>query len=90
MRLEVERSGGFTGRTVRWALDVDGLDQDGQAEVHELLAQAPAWPGGSGADRFSYRLTTADVDAEPLDVRFGEPLPEPAQRLLSVVRSAGT
>ncbi len=90
MRLEVERTGGFAGRTVRWALDVDDLDPDVQAEVHQLLTEAPGWPASSGADRFSYRLTTTSAGADALDMRFGEPLPEPARRLLSVVRSATT
>ena len=106
MRLQVERSGGFAGRTVSWRLDTDGLDPDGRAELQELLAQAPAWStdaseGGSagtasgpvpparpGADRFSYRLVAEGSDDAPLEVRFGEPLPPPAQRLLDLVRDA--
>lgn len=91
MQLDVERSGGFAGRTVRWSLDVDALEPERRAEVHELLEQAPAWGGSSGPDRFSYRVSVAGAGAEPglvapLDVRFAEPLAEPARRLLAVVR----
>jgi len=88
MKLEVERTGGFVGRTVRWTLDVDGLDPDGQAEVSDLLTQAPDWPAGSGADRFSYRLTAGGAGVAPLEVRFAEPLAAPAQRLLELVRAS--
>ncbi len=84
--LRVERSGGFAGRTLRWSLDVDALDDDGRAEVHDLLAQAPGWSAGQGADRFSYRVLADPPGAEPLDVRVGEPLPAPARRLVDLVR----
>lgn len=95
MQLDVERSGGFAGRTVRWSLDVDALEPERRAEVHELLEQAPAWGGSSGPDRFSYRVSVAGAGGSagaepglvaPLDVRFAEPLAEPARRLLAVVR----
>lgn len=86
MRLDLERHGGFAARTVRWSLDVDALDGPEQAEVEDLLAQAPDWPEGSGADRFSYRLVAEAPGREPFEARFAEPLPEPAQRLLSVIR----
>lgn len=107
MQLEVERSGGFAGRTVRWSLDVDALEPEQQAEVRDLLQQAPGWAGSTGPDRFSYRLVTSpgpppgsaaavrpapqpgDVaDRAGVDVRFADPLPEPARRLLEVVRGA--
>lgn len=88
MDLELERTGGLVGRTVRWSLDVDALAAPLRAEVEDLLAQAPGWSGGGGADRFSYRLRAQPPDAEPLDVRFAEPLPEPAQRLIALVRPA--
>jgi hypothetical protein len=88
VKVAVERTGGFAGIPMRWSCDVDQLDTDLRTEVHELLAQAPAWPGATGADRFQYRLTAEQPGGSPLDVRFGEPLPEPAQRLLAVVRDA--
>lgn len=88
MRVEVERSGGFAGRTVRWSLDVDALDPAGRAEVDGLLAQAAGWAGPGGADRFCYRLSADPPGAPPLQVRFGEPLAAAARRLLEVVRAA--
>ena len=100
MDVELERTGGLVGRTVRWSVDVDALPAPERAEVQDLLAQASGWsgeaPGGAspvpagarpGADRFRYRLRASAPDAEPLDVRFAEPLPEPAQRLVALVRT---
>ncbi len=88
VRLDVERTGGFAGRTVRWSLDVDGLDDGARAEVDELLALAPSWPAASRPDGFSYRLVTAVPGAGQQEVRFAEPLTPQARRLLEVVRSA--
>lgn len=99
MELEVERSGGITGRTVRWSLDLETLAPEQRAEVQALLTQADGWAaGGAGADRFSYRLLTrpggdpASPQHQPLqpalDVRVAEPLPDAARRLLEVVRAA--
>lgn len=91
--MQLERSGGFAGRTTTWSVDVDALDPDGRAELQSLVAGADDWAGlpAHGADRFSYRLLTSDEGTAPgagADVRFGEPLSPQAQRLLSLVRSA--
>ena len=67
MRLEVERSGGFAGRTLHWTLDVDGLDPQAQARVQDLLARPevkellsrPGEPVRGGADRYSYRIVSS-------------------------------
>lgn len=47
MRVQVERSGGFAGRTVRWAVDTDDLPPAAGEELRALVAAAPAWAGGS-------------------------------------------
>ncbi len=74
MRVQVERSGGFAGRTVRWAVDTDDLPPAAGEELRALVAAAPAWAGGSAgggggpaagaaagaADRFGYRLRATD------------------------------
>lgn len=90
MRLELQRGGGVVGRTVRWSLDVDTLEPDRRAEVEQLLDQVRGEPGPSaaGADRFGYRLTADPPGADPVDVRLAEPLAEPAQRLLDLLRDA--
>ena len=98
MRLDVERTGGFAGRTVRWSVDLDALDPDRRAEVHDLLAQADGWASSAGPDRFSYRVVTSPAPDQPapeqpatarfgLDVRFADPLPEAARRLVELVRA---
>lgn len=103
MRVQVERSGGFAGRTVRWAVDTDDLPTAAGEELRALVAAAPAWAGGAaasgsaagsaagGADRFGYRLRATDggsEDAGELDLHFTEPPPPEAQRLLELVRDA--
>ena len=86
MRVEVVRSGGFAGRVLRWEVDLDALPADRAAELRALLAEAPGWsaPPTSVADGFSWRVRT---DGPEPDVAFGEPGPEPAQRLVDLVRS---
>jgi len=91
MRVQLERSGGFAGRTRTWSVDVDTLDADGRAELQALVAEAGQWAAAPdrGADRFSYRLVTEDAAVGTGSVvRFAEPLSPQAQRLVSMVRSA--
>ena len=84
----MERTGGFAGRTVRWSLDLDVLDPEQLAEVHDLLAQATGWAGSAGPDRFTYRISAAPAAGRPgLDVRVDEPLPDTARRLVDLVRA---
>lgn len=89
MRVEVVRSGGFAGRTVHWEVDTADLPEPARAELHDLLAGASSWAGGTeaGADRFGYRLH-ATGDDQDLDLRFGEAAPPEARRLLDLVRGA--
>ncbi len=89
MRIELERSGGFIGRTVRWTLDTETLPPADAAEVIRLASSAQEWAGppAAGADRFHYRLRITGGD-EPLEVSFGEPGPAAAQPLLRRVREA--
>jgi len=47
VRVQVERSGGFAGRTVCWAVDTDDLPPAAGEELRALVAAAPAWAGGS-------------------------------------------
>ena len=86
MRVEVVRSGGFAGRVLRWEVDLDALPADTADEVRALLDEAPQWgeQGPGVADGFRWRVLS---DTPGLDVAFGEPGPEPAQRLVDLVRS---
>lgn len=87
MRLELERSGGLAGRTVRWSLDTDTLPREEAAAVAALAAQADAWAGppAPGNDRFAYRLRILG-GTTPVDVSFGEPGPAAARPLLDRLR----
>ena len=88
MRVEVVRSGGFAGRVLRWEVDLEALPADAAAELRALLDTAPQWapPEVSVPDGFSWRVVT---DGPGPDLAFGEPGPEPAQRLVDLVRSSG-
>lgn len=89
MRVELERSGGFVGRTVRWQLDTADLPPGEAEEVQALLTGAESWTGppAPGADRFLYRLKVLDAE-RPIDVSFGEPGPAAAQPLLDRLTSS--
>jgi hypothetical protein len=87
VRLELERSGGLAGRTVRWSLDTDTLPGEEAAAVASLAADAATWarPPAPGADRFVYRLRVHGA-AAPVEVSFGEPGPAAARPLLDRLR----
>jgi hypothetical protein len=90
MRVEVVRSGGFAGRVLHWAVDLEDLPADTASELRGLLAEAPHWAGHDGhragpPDGFRWRVVTDDH----VDLAFAEPAPEPAQRLVELVRSEG-
>jgi hypothetical protein len=87
VRLELERSGGLAGRTVRWSLDTTTLPGEEATAVADLAAHAATWgrPPAPGADRFHYRLRVLDA-APPVDVSFGEPGPAEARALLDRLR----
>jgi hypothetical protein len=87
VRVELERSGGYAGRTVRWSLDTDTLPREEAAALADLAAQAPSWAGppSPGADRFAYRLRVLG-DGEPVEVCFGEPGPPAARALIDRLR----
>ena len=52
--LEVERSGGFGGLTVRASVPVAELESPERAAIEQRLGRAPSAP--SGPDRFVYRF----------------------------------
>lgn len=80
------RSGGVAGRVLRWELDLDAVAGDTAAELRALLDQAPAWQDEAAPvpDGLRWRVLS---DGPGLDVAFGDPGPEPAQRLVDLVRT---
>lgn len=90
MRVELERTGGFAGRTVRWELDTADLPQAEAAELSAMLDGAQSWagPAAPGADRFHYRLWVRGGE-RPIEVSFGEPGPAAARPLLDRLTGTG-
>ncbi|MEJ5239635.1 MAG: protealysin inhibitor emfourin [Anaerolineales bacterium] len=71
LKIKFERSGGFTGIPLRFALDGKDLPHEEQTRLLEMLHQAGIFERSrlgtrtrSGADRFVYRITVEDGDAE--------------------------
>jgi len=90
MRVELERSGGLVGRTVRWELETEDLPPGEAREVQAMVIGAQSWAGppAPGADRFHYRLKVLGGEP-PVDVSFGEPGPASAQPLLERLTRTG-
>lgn len=90
MIVELERTGGLVGRTVRWELDTADLAPAEAAELAAMLDGAASWAGppAPGADRFHYRLRVLGGE-RPVDVSFGEPGPAAAQPLLDRLTRTG-
>lgn len=66
MEIRFERSGGFAGMTLSTELHTDSLSTSESKEICDLVEDAaffdlPSSTGpGTGADRFSYRITITD------------------------------
>ncbi len=79
MRIQFERTGGFTGIPVSTTVDVDSLSPDEEAEVRKLVGEAgffdlPAEvgaPSSRGADQFQYSVTIEEGDRRHI-VRTGD------------------
>jgi hypothetical protein len=78
MKIQLERSGGFTGMRLKVAIDTDQLDPQEKSAL-EALAESALGSGspeknaspGPGADRFSYRITIEKQGA-PQTIEIGE------------------
>jgi hypothetical protein len=87
-RIELVRSGGFAGLSLRTAADTSGSDPDGQWYAEELagldlpaLAELPV--GEPQPDRYHYALSVAADDGTTHRLEFAEPsLPEPLRPLV--------
>ncbi len=71
LKIKFERSGGFSSIPLRFALDGKDLPGEEQTRLREMLHQAGIFERPwltastrSGADRFVYRITVEDGDAE--------------------------
>ncbi len=60
-QLEVERSGGFAGLTLRASVPLAGLEPRERAAIEQRLGRPP--PPPSGPDRFVYRFRLHGRDA---------------------------
>jgi hypothetical protein len=100
MKIQLERSGGFTGIPLRSSIDTDLLESDESKNLTAMVESAgffdlPARipPANVGADRFSYKLTIDDK-ARSHSVEFNEAnapesLSSLIQRVTLLARSAG-
>jgi len=100
MKIQLERSGGFTGIAQRSSIDTDLLDAEEQKNLLEMVETAhffdlPARIPASnvGADRFSYKLTITDKGRshtiEFNEVNTPEDLSPLINRVTLLARSAG-
>ena len=86
VQVELERSGGFAGLTLRSRVDTAELEQPEAAEIRSLVAAAdvpslaeaaasrspgPAGSGDRGADQFQYDLTVT-VGDQRHHLRYGD------------------
>ncbi|WP_239307982.1 MULTISPECIES: protealysin inhibitor emfourin [unclassified Frankia] len=76
MRVELERSGGFAGLTLRAVLDTDQLPPD-QARKTEVALNTIRWddqpPSPKGADYYQYQLTVTDPTGRQRSTTLYEP-----------------
>ncbi|MBL7490617.1 hypothetical protein I6A60_30015 [Frankia sp. AgB1.9] len=93
VRVVLERSGGFAGRTIRRGLDTAALPAGDADALRALVAGLPATAptarpaAATGPDRFTYAV---EVDAgNRHDVHhFAEPVPEAAKPLIQLLSAA--
>ena len=78
MKIQLERSGGFTGIPLRSSIDTDLLDPEESKALEAMVAstgffELPAsfLSPKTGADRFNYKLTVADK-ARSHTIEFNE------------------
>jgi len=88
-RLELVRSGGFAGVSLRAAVDTAATDEQEAAWYDEALAgldlEALCTPAGGGAapDRFVYRLAV-EHEGQRYEATFGEAdVPEPLRPVIT-------
>jgi hypothetical protein len=90
VRVVLERSGGFAGRTVRRGLDTDDLPSAEADRLRALVAALPAAPGradATGPDRFAYAVEVDD-GARRGRHHFAEPVPAEAKDLIQLLSRA--
>jgi hypothetical protein len=95
MKVVLERSGGFVGRSVRRGLDTADLPADEADRLRALATDAVehgAEPGAgtttaAGADRFTYTLEVDRSDGRAVRT-FSEPVPDDVRSLVAMLRNA--
>ncbi len=90
MKIEYERTGGVAGMRMAATIDSDRLSPEEARQLEQNLAAArffdlpaaPAAPGGTGADRFHYRISVESAGRKHT-IDFGEAaMPESLQPLV--------
>ncbi|MDT3438312.1 MULTISPECIES: protealysin inhibitor emfourin [unclassified Pseudofrankia] len=90
VRVVLERSGGFAGRTIRRGLDTDDLPAAEADRLRALVAALPAASGPVGAtgpDRFTYAVEVDAGGRRGLH-HFAEPVPAEARDLVQLLSRA--
>lgn len=89
--MELARSGGVAGITLRASFQSADLDPQEMARIDHILAQGQDAAGAArsrGPDRFTYELTVQDADG-PRSVSMGEEdLDQDSRRLLDKLLAA--
>ena len=93
VRVELERTGGIAGRTLRRLLDTADLPGSTSEELRRRVDAvraigSPAPAPAIGADRFTYRVTIRE-DAVERTLTAVDPLPEQLGRLVGLVLEEG-
>jgi hypothetical protein len=93
LRVELERTGGLAGRTVRRLLDTADLPASTSDELRTRVEAVraldpPARVPPTGADRFTYRVTIRG-DAGEHGITVADPVPERLAPLIRLLLAEG-
>lgn len=89
MRIEFERSGGFTGMLVQITIDTDALPAQDAEVLHNLVESANFFdlpeqitPPSPGADQFQYKVTVEEGEQRHKVATSDRAAPDSLQPLL--------
>lgn len=92
VKVVLERSGGFAGRTIRRGLDTAHLPSGDADALRALVAGLPAAPparpaNATAPDRFTYAVEVDAADRHDVH-HFAEPVPDAAKPLIQLLSAA--
>lgn len=89
MKIEFERTGGFTGMRLATTIDIATLPVEEKQQVEQLLTDVDffALPtlvesAAPGMDQFQYTVTITPEDADPHTVQMGDAAASPDMQVL--------